>query len=1227
MCYLLVIVAALSMGITGPLVQQTTPVTIDGKPGGVFWESLPAHRLAPIEEGVPAGMGGEVRAAVAGKYLYLGATLPEPSGRVVARSIGINPVWEGGEETGGTPDARRITYGAPDGEDFVRFFIRAYNQDDWMVQVGPIGGYSIKWTVIGRREWYTTPLDRADRFLVAAETGTNGWSAEAAIPLDQLGSPLPGQVWLSVERNRAGRPGTPAEHWRWPAEGPMAEIAGIGESDRLLPDPIFRPPVLGNRDAPIEAGFRKELPAFKSGWADPEWRDVQPWLLFRNEAAGRLPNSPTQVKLVHDGHTLAVLARCIEPGHVVGRATDRGISAEGDDSFQVYLTASGSSYVEYAINPAGYILGAAGHSGNPRLSRPHPDSSGHVQGMARQEPGEWLARLDLPLEHIRKVLSERGNPKEWRVLLVRTRAGHEGEPLETSVLPITQSVTPLCPARYRRLKLVEGSPSQLVTSFLSEPTGDLASFPTQVFNPEQRRQMDLNAMVEHQIRNRVLSILTAERRNWNDVKTLADWEHFRDLRIKALAAALGKFPERTPLKTRVTSEYQGNGYRRENLVYQSRPGLWVTTNLYLPLREQKKMPGIILVHSHHAPKTQFELQDMGILWARAGCAVLVMDQLGFGERIQIYPWDREAHNSSHLMGMQLQLADENLMAWIVWDIMRGVDLLFERSDVNHEQMILMGAVAGGGDPAAVTAALDQRVAAVVPFNFGEAEPEELRADPTKNQWPLDLADPGWGDMVSTGALRGAILDQFFPWTICASVAPRRFIYSFELGWNVEDLPAWARYQKVYGMYNALDHLADAHGFGPFPGPGEAWNIGPAQRRSLYPTLERWFGIPIPFADARSSIYDDLKPRPTVDRRPPSELAVLTPAVAAELKMRSVHELVGEEARQELQAARGKLEKLPAEDRRRWLQIEWAGKLGDIEPARPQATVEWTKEIPGGSVTAIRLSSEPGITVPMLLLQPATRHPQPVVIGISQEGKDLFVQERSRDIEGMLKRGTAVCLPDVRGTGETEPGPKLDPDGDEIREHLEGYELMLGDTLLGKRLKDLRTVIAYLASKQDLDSKRIGLWGESFEPANPPHVLLDEQVQWQVGPEIEEQAEPLGGLLAILGALYEDNVRTVAVHGGLATYLSILDDQFAYVPADVIIPGALQIGDIPDLVGALAPHPILLKGLVDGRNRLLEEGEVRSLFLHENRPLVQSHISVARRDGPGKLAEWFSTNLQ
>jgi hypothetical protein len=189
--------------------------------------------------------------------------------------------------------------------------------------------------------------------------------------------------------------------------------------------------------------------------------------------------------------------------------------------------------------------------------------------------------------------------------------------------------------------------------------------------------------------------------------------------------------------------------------------------------------------------------------------------------------------------------------------------------------------------------------------------------------------------------------------------------------------------------------------------------------------------------------------------------------------------------------------------------------------------------------------------------------------------------------------------------------------------------MLGGTLLGKRLKDLRTVIAYLEGRPDISPERIGLWGDSFAPANPVHLLIDEQVQWQIGPQIEYQAEPLGGLLAILGALYQDGVRAIAVRGGLASYLSVSDDYFAYVPADVIVPGILEAGDIADVTVAVAPRPLLLEGLVDGRDRLLSDAELQGQFSS----LRQAYQGIAGsklviRSGAGitNLAEWFRTGL-
>jgi hypothetical protein len=94
-------------------------------------------------------------------------------------------------------------------------------------------------------------------------------------------------------------------------------------------------------------------------------------------------------------------------------------------------------------------------------------------------------------------------------------------------------------------------------------------------------------------------------------------------------------------------------------------------------------------------------------------------------------------------------------------------------------------------------------------------------------------------------------------------------------------------------------------------------------------------------------------------------------------------------------------------------------------------------------------------------------------------------------------------------------------------------------------------------------------------------------------ECGEQADARRGLLALLGALYEPHVRTIAVRGGLAGYTSILDDSFAYIAADVTVPGFLEAGDLADVEASLSPMPILLEDLIGGKNRVILEHDLRS----------------------------------
>jgi len=736
----------------------------------------------------------------------------------------------------------------------------------------------------------------------------------------------------------------------------------------------------------------------------------------------------------------------------------------------------------------------------------------------------------------------------------------------------------------------------------------LRAFKSSVFAKEERARRA--SMLRDDARRRLRAANRRDAEAWARVKSKADWERFRDVRIKALRESLGPFPP--PPKTlniEVTRRLDGDGFRIERLVFESRPGLVATANLYVPEPTRPKMPGILICHSHHNPKTQGELQDMGVNWARLGAMVLIMDQVGHGERRQQPFGGRQDYRQRFYTGMQLHLVGESLIGWMAWDLMRGVDLLLNRPGIDREKIILIGSVAGGGDPAAVAAALDPRIACVVPFNFGGPQPE------TRYPLPPDAATAfnyaGSGSWESTRNLRLSARDGFLPWVIVGSVAPRYLIYAHEFSWHRERDPVWERLQKIYGFYGAADRLAFVHGWGAVtkrpPEASHCNNVGPPHRKMIYPSFQRWFGMPAPEEEVRR-------------RRDPDELHCLTDEVRKKLQPRMAHELATALALERAGAARAALEQLGPAERRRKLRADWARLLGSVEPkAAPKADVRGATRIGGATAERIVLTIEEGIVVPTLLFLPGRRAGRaPVVIGVAEEGKGRFLKERAQEVAVLLRNGVAVCLPDLRGTGETDPGD--DPGRHNPTTPISSTELMLGQTLLGSRLRDLRAVIRYLETRREVDARRLGLWGDAFAPVNPP----DFRDQPESSGKWARDAMPLGGLLALFGALFEDGVRVVLMRRGLVGLASILSGAFCYVPHDIIVPGALTAGDLCDVAAALAPCPLRFEGLVDGRDRVVSEAELRRAL----EPTLHAYARYADRlsltseitgDGPAWLA--------
>jgi hypothetical protein len=167
------------------------------------------------------------------------------------------------------------------------------------------------------------------------------------------------------------------------------------------------------------------------------------------------------------------------------------------------------------------------------------------------------------------------------------------------------------------------------------------------------------------------------------------------------------------------------------------------------------------------------------------------------------------------------------------------------------------------------------------------------------------------------------------------------------------------------------------------------------------------------------------------------------------------------------------------------------------------------------------------------------------------------------------------------------------------------------------------MLRYLRTRPELNPERIALWGDSFAPVNPPGFadpLLGEE-------EAPAHSEPLGGLLALFGALFEEDVRAVIARGTLAGYQSVLRDRFCYVPHDAIVPGALTAGDLCDVAAALAPRPVRLEGLVDGRNCRVTEPELRRRFAPTCAAYEAAGGPLILTDRPEDgIAEWLSNML-
>ena len=200
------------------------------------------------------------------------------------------------------------------------------------------------------------------------------------------------------------------------------------------------------------------------------------------------------------------------------------------------------------------------------------------------------------------------------------------------------------------------------------------------------------------------------------------WEERRQMLRKEILKGmnLDPLPERTPLNAVIGPKRIKNGYSVENVAFESIPGFYVCGNLYRPLDDTQKYPGILCPHGHFdgdslgaygrlRPDMQYRCATL----ARMGAVVLSYSMFAWGGET-IWQLDTTAvieqpvaeniwkhHDTAFALTMQ------------TWNSIRALDFLQDLPDVDPGNIAVTGA-SGGGTQTFLLAAVDDRVSVSVP---------------------------------------------------------------------------------------------------------------------------------------------------------------------------------------------------------------------------------------------------------------------------------------------------------------------------------------------------------------------------------------------------------------------------------------------------------------------------------------------------------------------------------
>jgi len=665
----------------------------------------------------------------------------------------------------------------------------------------------------------------------------------------------------------------------------------------------------------------------------------------------------------------------------------------------------------------------------------------------------------------------------------------------------------------------------------------------QQHNKRWIRYTDSANALYHHISAQAFKHLKKRSEEVTQLKTGEQWRERQSEIRKTFSDIIGPFPEKTPLNARITGIVYKDGFSVEKILYESRPGYYVTSALFVPDSLQGTAPAILFCSGHSAAAFRRPLyQQVALNLVKKGFIVLAIDPIGQGERLQYYD---PAEGASRIGGSTLEhsypaaqcfISGQSIAKYFIWDGIRGIDYLLSREEVDPERIGCHG-LSGGGTQSSYIAAFDDRVKAVAPAGFITSLQRLLESigpqDGEQNMYHDIYRGIDHADLLVVRAPKPALM-----------VTTTRDFFSIQ-----GSSETFEEVKRVYTALGAEDNIGmveDDYGHG----------YTKKNREAIYAFFQKHLNLP--------GSYDD----ETVEYLSPEELTITeTGQVSTSLHGETAFSINASESQELLNS----LEKSRRDIQTHLHDVKkFAQQLSGYRQPDEECDVVFTgrHHREGCSIEKYFMQGEGDYVIPFIVMVPDDGRKHPAVLYLHPDSKSSDADPGGR-MEWFVKNGYAVLAPDLIGTGETGPGI-YEGDAYNFKVGKANYNLWfaalrIARSITGIRAGDTVKLVNYLTNRQDIETGNIS-------------------------------AVALGTMCPVLlhAAAFEHTLSRITLIEPLVSYRSLVMNRY-YKPDYMInaVAGALTAYDLPDLAACLAERELVMVNITDQSGNRAENDVIDS----------------------------------